>query len=119
MKTKGWAIAVALLCTLLTSMGQIFFKQGSDAFALTMAGTILNTSLVIGMALYGLGALLLIIALKHGELSVLYPLIATSYIWVSLISPHFFPHDTMNPIKWVGIGVIVVGVSMIGIGGKR
>jgi hypothetical protein len=38
------------------------------------------------MALYGLSAILFIVALKHGNLSVLYPVIATSYICVMLIT---------------------------------
>ena len=68
--------------------------------------------------MYGFGAVLLIIALRNGELSVIYPIIATSYIWVSLLSPRFFSTDFMNATKWGGIFVIIVGVTFVGIGGR-
>ena len=119
MKTKSWAIGLTIVCTLLTSLGQIFFKKGSADLALTVNGLLLNVPFLIGLALYGAGALLLILVLRHGELSVIYPLIATSYIWVSIISPYFFPTDAMNGVKWAGIGVIIIGVSLIGFGGSR
>ena len=118
MKTKTWAIAITILCTLFTSLGQIFFKWGSENIAFSLQGLILNTPLIIGLMVYGIGAVLYLLALRHGELSVIAPLIATSYIWVSIISPYFFPSDVMNPIKWVGVATIFLGVSLIGYGGR-
>ena len=73
----------------------------------------------IGFVIYAIAAGVLITALKGGDLSVLYPIISTSYIWISLFSPIFFSTDSMNMIKWSGIGFIVIGVSLIGIGGGK
>ncbi len=68
--------------------------------------------------MYGIGALVMIVALKRGELSVLYPIIALSYVWVALAAHYFISGDSMNFIKWAGIGSIVLGVSFIGIGSQ-
>ena len=111
MLTKTWAIFLVIFVTLLTSLGQIFWKFGSYHIN-TNPFSWLNPPLLLGFFSYGLGALLLIFALKHGELSTLYPIVATSYIWVALISPLFFP-DTLSFMKFLGIGIIILGVILI------
>lgn len=78
---------------------------------------ITNYYLIAGFALYGLGALLLIVALKYGELSTLYPFIALGFIWVSIASIIFLS-ESMSFLKWGGVIFILAGVSLIGKGGK-
>ena len=53
-----------------------------------------------------------------GEVSVLYPLLAMSYVWVSLLSIWFLG-EVMTSVKWMGVMGIILGVSFIGIGGTR
>ena len=65
-------------------------------------------------AAYFIGLVFMLKALQLGELSVVYPVLATSFIWVSLLSPLFFPADRMTAKKWLGVAVIVVGVTLIG-----
>ncbi|MBI5390131.1 EamA family transporter [Candidatus Woesearchaeota archaeon] len=112
MKTKPFAIVLVAICTIFTALGQLFFKLGSAHFSLSDPLLFRNLPLLIGFLLYGAGAGLLIISLKYGELSVLYPIVSLSYIWVSLLSL-FFLQEPMNLVKWLGIGAIVVGVSFI------
>ena len=118
MATKAWAIGLVLSFTLLTAAGQILLKLGTQNLVLKPVALLTNLPLVAGIVLYFISAMLLIIALRGGDLSVLYPLIATSYVWVSLASPRIFPNDFMNLEKWLGIFFILVGVSFIGIGSK-
>jgi drug/metabolite transporter (DMT)-like permease len=75
----------------------------------------LNPNLLIGLFFYGIGTVLFIPALKGGELSVLYPLISTTYIWVSLWSMRMLG-EKMNSLKWIGVALIMGGVSLIGLG---
>jgi drug/metabolite transporter (DMT)-like permease len=58
-----------------------------------------------------------VLALRDGELSLLYPVIALTYVWVTLLSVVVF-HDRVNPIKLAGVGTIVVGVAVLGRGQK-
>ena len=120
MKTKWWAIGLVVLTTVLTSAGQVLYKFGTNRLPElpVVLDYILNAFIISGLLVYGIGAVMLIIALKHGELSVLYPIIATSYIWVSLLSVYFF-QEGMNPYKWLGVGAVVIGVSLIGYGGTK
>ena len=117
MPTKNWAIFLVVFVTLLTSLGQIFWKFGSYHINANLFSW-LNPPLLLGFLSYGLGAILLIIALKHGELSTLYPIVATSYIWVALLSPLFFP-EVFTYAKFIGIAVIILGVALITRGEKR
>ena len=116
--TKRWAIGLVVVCTLFTSFAQIFYKFGADKLSFNLISIITNWQLLIGLALYGVGAVLLITALKGGDVSVLYPIVATSYIWVSLLSMYFFG-EVMNFYKWIGIVSIFFGVISVAKGGKK
>ncbi len=74
-----------------------------------------NPQLIISLFFYGIGTVLFIIALKAGELSVLYPLVATTYIWIAFLSIKMLK-EKMNFYKWLGIAIIIIGVSFIGFG---
>ena len=118
MATKLWAALLVLFTTLLTSSAQLLYKLGSNSLEPSIIGILTNYYLIGGVLLYVVGGTLLIISLRGGEVSVLYPLIAASYIWVSLMSIHFL-NETMNPWKWAGIFVIIAGISCIGYGTKE
>ena len=119
MKTKWWAIALMILCTIFTSAGQILYKFGAENLSFNLSSIIFNIPLIAGLISYGIGLILLIIAFKGGELSVLYPIVATSYVWVSIASPIFFETDYMTLEKWIGVIIIVVGISLIGWGATK
>ena len=61
---------------------------------------------------------MIVYALRHGELSILYPLIALGYVWVALLSVFVF-HETMNPLKVAGIAIIVRASRTLGRGGAN
>lgn len=113
-------IFLIILCTLFTCIGQLFFKRGSALLDGTMGG-FLNWFLVLGFTSYGLGALFMIFAFREGELSVLYPILATSYLWVGLLSVVFFG-EVLTVWKWSGMILILLSVSVLGFsvrGGSR
>ena len=114
-KTAWWAIGLVLVCTAFTSVAQIFYKLGVDKAGLGGISTAAVWPIFLGLALYGFGAVLLLIALKHGELSVLYPVIALGYVWVNILAAQFFD-EPINALKWGGIVFIMLGVSLIGRG---
>ena len=119
METKSRAVVLVLLSTLFTSSGQIFLKKGANQLVVGLSEVLGNNPLMLGCVLYAIGAVMLIISLKYGELSVLYPLYALNFIWVSILSPRFFPSDSMSALKWFGVLMVIVGVSLIGFAGRR
>jgi len=116
METKLWAILLMVGCTFLTSIAQIFYKIGANKLSLTTLLT--NYYLLIGLGIYGFAAVLMITAFKGGDVSVLYPIIATSYIWVGFLSAHFF-NENLNFLRWLGIIFIVAGIVFVSLGSKK
>lgn len=100
----------------------MFIKTGATHLAQpgvigAILGMFTNPALFTGYALYGCFTVLLAVALRDSELSLLYPVIALNYVWVTILSVLLF-HETLNPFKVVGITTIVVGVGILGRGGK-
>ena len=114
MATKTWAIALILLTTALTSAAQVLYKYGAER----LPEIFTNTPLIAGMVLYGTGAVMMILAFKGGDVNVLYPIFATSYVWVTLLSRFFF-NEPLLPLKFVGVFSIVLGICFIGFGSKK
>ena len=117
MATKLWAALLVLFTTLLTSSAQILWKIGSGTLKFDIISIITNYYLIVGLLLYVLGGAFLIISFRGGEVSALYPIFATSYIWVSLLSIKFLG-EVMNSFKWAGIISIIIGIIFIGFGSK-
>jgi multidrug transporter EmrE-like cation transporter len=105
-------------CTLLGATAQLLLKTGANQLVLpNVLARVTNLTLLSGLSLYGVSTVLLVLALRDGELSLLYPVIALTYVWVTLLSLVVF-HDRVNPIKLAGIAIIVVGVAVLGRGQK-
>jgi multidrug transporter EmrE-like cation transporter len=81
-------------------------------------GLLTNLPLLAGYCLYGASTVLLVLALRDGELSLLYPVIALTYVWVTALSFLVF-RDTINVFKLLGITIIVVGVMVLGRAGQK
>ena len=93
-------------------------KLGMTHFAPNLGALLTNYALIAGYALYGINTLMLVLALREGELSMLYPIIALTYVWVTLLS-YILLSEPPNLYKNIGIGTIVAGVAVIGRGGKK
>jgi multidrug transporter EmrE-like cation transporter len=112
-------VALVFGCTLLGAAAQVLMKTGANHMVHAgLWGMLTNLPLMGGYCLYGLSTLLLVLALKDGELSLLYPVIALTYVWVTVLSFLIF-HDAINPWKLTGITLIVIGVGVLGKGGGR
>ncbi len=114
MKTKIWAIMLILFIACSNAFALYFIKRGTEDFSIAM---LYSWQLYLGLGLMVFNAILMIIAFRGGKLSVLYPLLATTYIWITLISMFLYGED-ISPVKWAGIGLIVIGVGLIG-GGEH
>lgn len=76
---------------------------------------VLNPALFAGFSMYGVSMVLLVMALRHGELSLLYPVFALTYVWVAILSVVIL-HESMNAFKLAGIAIIVGGIAVLGKG---
>jgi multidrug transporter EmrE-like cation transporter len=116
-------VAMVFLCTIFGAAAQVLIKSGANTlryptFQQTVWAAITNVPLVAGYSLYGISTMLLILALKRGQLSILYPVIALTYVWVTALSVMIFD-ETMNVFKLLGVALIVCGVAVLGRGGPK
>lgn len=118
---KRRAILMIVVFTFFAAVAQPLFKIGANRLFhnLTISGFLTDVPLLAGLALYGLGSALMILALRHGELSVLYPFISLSYVWVAVLSVAIF-REHMDAVKILGMLSIIGGVVLLGrAGGAR
>jgi len=108
-------LILLIFAIILGAFGSLYFKIGAEKLSKNFNDILRNFALIKGAILYGTSAILYIIALKGGELSVLYPIVATGYIVVCFLSVKFL-HEKMNREKWLGIAIIILGVTFIGLG---
>ncbi|WNS42740.1 EamA family transporter [Paenibacillus sp. MMS20-IR301] len=97
-------IVFILFSALCTSVGQALWKL-SDQKSLLY--------LFFGFCLYALGALLMLIAFRHGALSVLHPLLSVGYLF-GLFIGYFFLLEMVTYKELIGTLIILCGVIMIG-----
>ena len=112
------AVALVFFCTILNAFAQLAFKHASTHFSLNLIEDATNVWLISGLLLYGGFTLAMVLALKQGELSMLYPIISLSYVWVTLLS-YTVLGEKPNMLKNAGIAVIVIGVAILGRGGRK
>jgi drug/metabolite transporter (DMT)-like permease len=109
-------------CTIFAAVAQVLLKFGAlnpmpgigEVGPIGFVNELLHNWILLGgYSLHACNAALLILALREGELSVLYPVYALSYIWVDLLSLYYF-HEHMNVWKVAGIALIIGGVAVLG-----
>jgi drug/metabolite transporter (DMT)-like permease len=122
-KARRVSVALVFACTVIGAAAQMLMKAGVSAqphdSALGMLMAIFRTpTLFAGFSLYGLSAALLVVALKYGELSILYPVIALTYVWVTALSLVVYD-ETFNALKLIGLTAVVLGVAVLGRSGRK
>ena len=112
---------LVVCCTIIGAAAQILIKKGADTLGgnptmlQTALAMVLNPALLAGFSMYGVSMVLLVMALRHGELSLLYPVFALTYVWVAILSVLIL-HESMNAFKLAGIAIIVGGIAVLGKG---
>ena len=106
LKKNKIGILIMIVSAICTAIGQYFWK---------VSGGSSIKALFIGFFLYGIGALMMIIAFKFGSLSVLHPMMSIGYI-VALFIGYFLLGEYITVMKVVGIIFILIGVTLIGVG---
>lgn len=100
-----------VICSLLNAFGLFCLKKSS--FSFEPASLINNYWLFLGFALYFSGAVVMLLAFRRGEVSMLYPVMASTYIWIALISMLLLK-ERISLAEWGGISSIVAGIVIIG-----
>jgi undecaprenyl phosphate-alpha-L-ara4N flippase subunit ArnE len=102
-------ILLMLLCSFCLCLGQLVWKlmPGLDWLYLFS-----------GFAIFALGALLMILAYRYGELSVLQPINSMSYVY-SLFLGHLIFQEDITVFKITGVAAIMLGIVFLGLGSAK
>ena len=116
MTTPVSSMALVAFGAFLGSFGGVFLKRGAEQ----MRGGLLkaiNRDALIGVTIFVLSSIFVVIGLKNGELSVLYPMVAFGYVFTLLWSRLFF-HEELTRGKFLALALILGGITMMGIGAR-
>ncbi len=112
-KNVDWKILLlTALAAFIGSIGQLEFKRGADNLQFDIKLLLTNYHLIIAVTVYALSTVLYVYALSKQNLSILYPIIATSYIW-TLIFAKIFLKEQVGLTSWTGVFFILLGVTLI------
>lgn len=102
--------------------GQLLFKEGASRLDVSVNGIggplqliwrmISNPTIFFGLVCYGISTVFWILVLKDKDLSLVYPMLACSYILVLLFS-WLIRHEPISPGRWLGALIISIGVILI------
>jgi len=119
------SLLLVFCCTLFGGVAQYLFKLGTtQAFQAFQAGGVnwialcTDYPLWAGLSCYGISTLLMVLALRDGELSLLYPVISLTYVWVMFLSVLLL-HEPLTFWKVGGVTLICGGVALLGMNGKK
>lgn len=103
LKENKKGILLMLISSVCACIGQLLWK---------LAGSRGMLYLIVGFGLYGIGALIMLIAYRYGKLSVLQPMLAMNYV-LSIILGKIVLQETITVGKIIGVLSIVIGVLLI------
>ena len=113
LRVADWRIILlTAVSAFIGSIGQLEFKRGADNLQFDIKLLLTNYHLIIAVAVYCLSTVLYVYALNKENLSILYPIVATSYIWTLMFSKIFLK-EQVGLTSWAGVFFILLGVTLI------
>jgi len=116
-------IGLILVSVTLAAVAQITLKSGVNRVTDAQGGTlhlsgdalkalVLSPLIVGGLVLFGLSAVVWLFALSRASLSFAYPFAALGYVLIVAFSILVL-HETVPPLRWLGVACIVVGIVLV------
>lgn len=116
MLSEFYVVLLALLSAFIAAVAQYLYKLSMPEFSFKpreILSVFLRKNVLIGLFLYFVVALpVYLIALSSGALSFVYPIFASAFIFVLLIS-HFMLHEKIGMMRIMGVLLIFVGIVII------
>lgn len=113
MHTPFKSVLLFLFAAMLGAIGQYLYKEGAQMVARNPVSWLTNWRIILGVICY-IGVMsLFVYAFKiGGELTVLYPVYASTFIWAFFIGT-FILKESINAYKIAGTLLIILGIFLI------
>jgi len=109
------SILLVVVASLFGSFGMVFFKAGATNSTAGLRSLIFNWRVFLGIFLYLMSSVFFVLAMKHGELSILYPLVSLGTVWTLLWARIFFGEE-LTKTKFAAVGLILAGIVFLNLG---
>lgn len=103
LEKNGKGILLMICSSVFACFGQLLWKLAVDGNFLL---------LLMGFILYGIGAIVMIVAYKFGSLSVLQPILSVNYI-LSVLLGYFVLGEQLTMVNITGVIAVFIGVVLI------
>ena len=117
MTTPLSSMAWVLMGSFIGSFGAVFLKIGAGRLEKNIWAVLTNWRLALGIGFYLLSSVLFIMGVRQDELSILYPMVSLGSVWTMFWS-RLFLGEPLTRAKFVALGMILAGVTLLGLGGR-
>ena len=100
------------------SLGAVGLKAGANRLKFNFKSLITNWPLFGGIVAYLISSVFFVKGVRHGQLSVLYPLVAMGQLWTMAWARVFFK-EHITRYKVIAMILIIIGVALIGYGNSQ
>jgi drug/metabolite transporter (DMT)-like permease len=107
------ALAATAQLTLKHGMNQVTAASGTATLSGGSLRAILtNPSVVGGLAIFGLSAVVWLLVLSRASLSFAYPFASLTYVLI-LLADKFVLHEEIPVLRWTGVFAIMTGIVLV------
>jgi drug/metabolite transporter (DMT)-like permease len=107
------ALAASAQLTLKHGMNQVTDASGTASLSGgSLRAIVTNLSVIGGLAIFGLSAVVWLLVLSRASLSFAYPFASLTYVLI-LLADKFLLHEDIPVLRWAGVFLIVTGIVLV------
>ena len=107
------ALAATAQLTLKHGMNQVTEASGTATLSGgSVRAIVTNVSVVGGLLIFGLSAVVWLMVLSRASLSFAYPFASLTYVLI-LLADKFVLHEEIPVLRWAGVFAIMTGIIMV------
>lgn len=112
MSDLTFALLLVIAGTFLGAYGAFLLKRGADNSEFRFHYFRLDPRIILGLGLYFLASVMYIVALRHTELSLLYPVTSLTYLWATFLAAWRL-NEPISTGKVIGLILVLAGIGII------
>jgi drug/metabolite transporter (DMT)-like permease len=121
MESKMLPIGSIIVSMLFGTIGQLFIKRGLNSLVdldfsknlfLTYTRIFFSPLIMAGLSVYFCGVFFWLYGLSKVDLSLAYPFVSVSYIFIVIMS-WLFLGENISIMRWIGVSTICIGVLLL------
>jgi drug/metabolite transporter (DMT)-like permease len=107
------ALAATAQLTLKHGMNQVTEASGTATLSGgSLRAVVTNLSVLGGLAIFGLSAVVWLLVLSRASLSFAYPFASLTYVLI-LLADRFVLHEEIPLLRWAGVFAIMTGIILV------